>query len=176
MPTLPGEALNFCSRCGTALRTGPVDGELRERAHCAACGFIAYRNPRLVVTTLPLTDRGEIVLLRRGIEPGRGSWAQPGGFLEIDETVLQGAIRETLEETGLVVEPAEIVGLYSRPQAAVVVVAFAAPIVGGELRLNEEALEFGTFSPQRIPWAGIAFETTTLALRDWLRRSGGESP
>ncbi|TAM79441.1 MAG: NUDIX domain-containing protein [Chloroflexota bacterium] len=173
-PSWLAEEVRFCSRCGTALRFGPVDGELRERLSCSACGFIAYLNPRLVVTTLPLTERGEIVLLRRGIEPGRGSWAQPGGFLEIDETVREGAVRETLEETGLVVEPAEIVGLYSRPQAAVVVVAFTAPIVGGELHLNEEALEFGTFSPERIPWDGIAFDTTTRALRDWLRRSAGE--
>ena len=67
----------------------------------------------------------------RGIEPAYGSWAQPGGFLEVDETVNQAAIRETFEETGLVVEPGEIVGLYSRLEAAVVAVVFEARIVGG---------------------------------------------
>lgn len=171
VPPWLAEHLNFCSRCGASLRFGPIDGELRERLSCPACGFVAYVNPRLVVTTLPLTVRGEVVLLRRGIEPGRGAWAQPGGFLEIDETVREGAMRETLEETGLLVEPDEIVGLYSRTQAAVVVVAFAARIVGGDLRLNDEALEFGTFAPEAIPWSGIAFKTTTWALRDWLHRA-----
>ncbi|MFI5262125.1 MAG: NUDIX domain-containing protein, partial [Candidatus Limnocylindrales bacterium] len=111
MPSWMGELLNYCSRCGAELHFGPIDGDHRDRLSCPACGFIAYVNPRLVVTTLPITPAGEVVLLRRGIDPGRGAWAQPGGFLEIDETVREGAIRETLEETGLIVEPEEIVGL-----------------------------------------------------------------
>jgi ADP-ribose pyrophosphatase YjhB (NUDIX family) len=169
-PAWLGEVGNYCTRCGTPLRLGPVRGELRDRLSCPACGFIAYLNPRLVVTTLPVNDRGEVLLLRRGIEPGRGAWAQPGGFLEIDETVAEGAIRETLEETGLQVEPGPIIGLYSRTQAAVVVVAFEARIVGGELRTNPEALAFGTFAPEQIPWPEIAFRTTVLALRDCVGR------
>ena len=112
------ESLNFCPRCGASLARGRLAGEDRERHHCAACGFIVYLNPRLVVSTLPVTDAGEIVLLRRAIEPGRGAWAQPGGFLEADETAVQGAVRETIEETGLEVEPVRVVGLYSRIQAA----------------------------------------------------------
>jgi len=113
---------------------------------------------------------GNVVLLRRGIEPGRGWWAQPGGFLEVDETVTEAAIRETLEETGLIVQPGEIVGLYSRLEAAVVVIAFEAEVVGGEYRLNPEALEIQAFRPDAIPWQGIAFKTTHWALRDWVRR------
>ena len=97
--------LNFCSNCGTSLRFGQIEGEDRDRLSCPECGHIAYVNPRLVVTVFPITEDGEIVLLRRGIEPGRGQWAQPGGFLEIDETVNQAAIRETWEETGLLIEP-----------------------------------------------------------------------
>ena len=127
-------------------------------------------NPRLVVTTLPVTDRGEVVLLRRGLEPGYGSWAQPGGFLEVDETVTEAAIRETLEETGLVVQPGEIVGLYSRLEAAIVVIAFEARIVGGEAHETPEALEIAAFAPDAIPWDGIAFKTTAWALRDWVHR------
>jgi ADP-ribose pyrophosphatase YjhB (NUDIX family) len=162
--------LNFCSRCGGALRFGPIEGEDRDRLVCAGCGHIAYVNPRLVVTTVPVTDDGRIVLLRRGIEPGRGSWAQPGGFLEVDETVTEAAVRETREETGLVVRPGEIIGFYTRLEAAVVVVAFEARVIGGEPRLNPEALEIQTFEPESIPWAGIAFKTTMWALRDWLAR------
>jgi ADP-ribose pyrophosphatase YjhB (NUDIX family) len=170
VPSWLAETLNYCTRCGATLAFGPVDGEERDRLMCPACGFIAYVNPRLVVTTLPITEAGEVILLRRGIEPGQGLWAQPGGFLEIDETVREGAIRETLEETGLVVEPGEIVGLYSRTQAAVVVIAFEARIISGELRINPEALEFGTFRPEAIPWDEVAFHTSTWALRDWVRR------
>jgi ADP-ribose pyrophosphatase YjhB (NUDIX family) len=159
--------LNHCSSCGTVLVQAVPATEHRERAVCPACGFIAYVNPRMVVTTIPVTDAGEAVLLRRGIEPGYGAWAQPGGFLEVDETVAEAAIRETLEETGLLVEPTSIVGLYSRLEAAVVVLVFEARIVGGSPRVTPEALEVRAFAPDALPWEGLAFKTTFWALRDW---------
>ena len=90
VPAWLAATLNHCSRCGAALHLGMVPGEDRERLACDACGFVAYVNPRLVVTCLPVTAAGEVMLLRRGIEPGRGLWAQPGGFMEIDETVEGG--------------------------------------------------------------------------------------
>jgi len=162
-------SLRHCTRCGSPLAFGAVEGEDRDRLSCPSCGFVAYVNPRLVVTTIPINDAGEVVLLRRGIQPGRGWWAQPGGFLEVDETVTEAAIRETLEETGLVVEPGEIVGLYTRLEAAVVVVAIESRIVGGAYRLNPEALEIQAFRPEAIPWPGIAFTTSHWALHDWVR-------
>jgi ADP-ribose pyrophosphatase YjhB (NUDIX family) len=121
------------------------------------------------VTTLPVTADGRLVLIRRAIPPGIGTWAQPGGFLEADETVVQGAVRETLEETCLVVEPTHIVGIYSRPQAAVVVIAYEAAIVGGEMRITPESLEVRDFSVEEIPWDGLGFNTTLWAVRDWVR-------
>jgi ADP-ribose pyrophosphatase YjhB (NUDIX family) len=169
---VPGWLANyvrFCSRCGTQLVEGPIPGEDRDRLHCSNCGYIAYVNPRLVVTTIPVADTGEIVLLRRGIEPAVGTWAQPGGFLEVDETVVEGAIRETLEETGLIVEPGEIVGLYSRLEAAVVVLVFEARIVGGTFKPNLEAPEIAAFAPDRIPWHEVGLSTTSWALHDWVR-------
>jgi ADP-ribose pyrophosphatase YjhB (NUDIX family) len=177
VPPWLAASIQFCSSCGGPLAFGAVDGEERDRLACAACGHIAYVNPRLVVTTLPVTDAGELVLLRRGIAPGLGSWAQPGGFLEVDETVTEAAIRETLEETGLVVEPGELVGLYTRLEAAVVVVAFEAKVIGGAARLSREALEIQAFEPAAIPWSGIAFKTTYFAIADWLaRRHPGLAP
>ena len=120
VPPWIAASLNFCSRCGAELLFGIVAGEDRARSSCPSCGHITYVNPRLVVTALPVTDDGRIILLRRGIEPGLGAWAQPGGFMEIDETVHEGAIRETFEETGLIVEPGEVVGrLTGRPVTTV---------------------------------------------------------
>jgi ADP-ribose pyrophosphatase YjhB (NUDIX family) len=170
VPTWLAASLNFCSRCGAPLRLGPLPAEDRDRLACDKCGHITYVNPRLVVTTLPVTEAGEVVLLRRGIEPGLGLWAQPGGFMEIDETVHEGAMRETLEETGLVVEPGAVVGLYTRPEAAIVVIAFEAKIVGGVPTATAEALEVRPFAPEAIPWPQLAFRTTEWALRDWVRR------
>jgi ADP-ribose pyrophosphatase YjhB (NUDIX family) len=169
VPPWLAATIRYCTRCGGRLDFGFVDGEERHRLACSACGYVAYVNPRLVVTTIPVTEAGECVLLRRGIEPGYGTWAQPGGFLEVDETVTQAAIRETYEEIGLLVEPGEIVGLYSRLEAAVVVLAFEAQIVGGSFRTSPEALEIQAFAPDAIPWEGIAFNTTFWALRDWIQ-------
>jgi len=176
VPAWLAATLNHCSRCGTLLEEGHVPGEERDRLVCPSCGHIAYVNPRLVVTTLPVTDSGEVVLLRRGIEPGVGSWAQPGGFLEVDESVTEGAIRETHEETGLIVEPREIIGLYSRLEAAIVVIGFEGRIVGGSMRTTREALEIRPFRPHDIPWPEIAFKTTHWLLRDWLRRRHPDLP
>ena len=125
-------------------------------------------NPRLVTTTIPITESGDLVLIRRGFEPGRGLWAQPGGFLEVDETVHQAAIRETYEETGLIVEPGEIIGLYTRLEAAVVTIAFESKVVGGTAAPTREALEIASFTPEEIPWNGLAFRTTMWMLRDWI--------
>jgi len=163
-------SLNFCARCGTELVKGIPPTESRERMACPGCGHIAYVNPRLVVTTFPVTDNGDVVLIRRGIEPGYGSWAQPGGFLEVDETVSEGAVRETLEETGLLVEPGELVGIYSRLEAVVVTIVFEARIVGGEARETPEALEVRAFAADEIPWDGVAFKTSYFALRDWVQK------
>ena len=170
VPPWMASSLNFCSRCGTALEFGVVEGEDRERLACPSCGHIAYVNPRLVVTVFPITEAGELVLIRRGIEPGKGWWAQPGGFLEVDETVNQAAIRETWEETGLLVEPGEIVGLYTRLEASVVTIAFEARIVGGTAAPTSEATEIVAYAPEDIPWDRIAFKTTRWALHDWLER------
>jgi ADP-ribose pyrophosphatase YjhB (NUDIX family) len=167
-PAWMAASLNHCPNCGGPLHLGPIPGEERPRLSCAACGHITYVNPRLVATTIPVTDAGEVVLLRRGFEPGRGFWAQPGGFLEIDETPTEGAVRETLEETGLAVAPGEMIGLYARLEAAVVVLVYEARIVGGEMRTSPEALDVRTFAPEDIPWPEIAFKTTWWALVDWL--------
>ena len=176
VPSWIRSTLGYCSRCGAPLELGLVPGEHRERLVCGACGFIAYVNPRLVVSTLPVTDAGDLVLLRRAIEPAYGTWAQPGGFLEADETAIQGAVRETLEETGLEVVPTAIVGLYSQPHSSVVVVAYEAIIVGGEAQVTDEALEVTAFSPEAIPWASIGLDTTRWALRDWVITRGFEPP
>lgn len=170
VPAWLASTLNHCTSCGGRLESGPIPGEERDRLRCGDCGHIAYVNPRLVVTVIPVTDAGEVVLIRRGFEPGRGWWAQPGGFLEVDETATEGAVRETLEETGFVVKPGEIIGLYARLEAAVIVLAYEAHVVGGAARTSPEALEVRAFAPEAIPWPEIAFRTTWFALVDWLAR------
>ncbi len=161
--------LRNCSRCGGALTYGQVPGEERDRHHCIECGYVTYVNPRIVATALPITDDGRIVLIRRAIPPGVGTWAQPGGFLEADETVIQGAIRETLEETGLSIEPTGIVGIYAQPRASVVIVVYRADIMGGEMVVTDETLDVQAFGIDDLPWDGIGFNTSLWAVRDYVR-------
>jgi ADP-ribose pyrophosphatase YjhB (NUDIX family) len=175
-PTWLAASLNHCTNCGGPLEIATLPTEERPRLVCAACGHIAYVNPRLVVSTVPITEAGELILIRRGLEPGRGLWAQPGGFLEIDETPTEGAVRETLEETGLVVATGEIIGLYARLEAAVVVLAYEARIVGGDIRTSPETLDVRAFAPEAIPWPEIAFKTTWWVLVDWLAQRRPDLP
>ena len=122
------------------------------------------------MTTIPVTDDGEIVLLRRGIEPGRGWWAQPGGFLEVDETVTEAASARRSRRPGLIVEPGEIVGLYSRLEAAVVVLAFEARVVGGELPPATRRRSRSQASGRRTdPVAGDRLQDDVLTLAAELR-------
>jgi ADP-ribose pyrophosphatase YjhB (NUDIX family) len=162
--------LHNCARCGGRLAYGPVPTEERQRYHCTDCGHVTYVNPRVVATTLPITDDGKVVLIRRAIPPGVGTWAQPGGFLEAEETVIQGAVRETLEETGLKVEPVGIIGVYPQPRASVVIVVYEATIVGGEMAVSPETLDVRAFGIDELPWEGIGFNTSLWAVRDYVRR------
>jgi len=168
--------MRYCANCGSEIRFGPVPGESRERHACPVCQAIFYQNPKIVVATLPLLPPDRLVLIRRGIEPGYGLWGYPGGFLELGETVEEGAVRETWEETGYEVELGPSVGIYSRPQAGVVVLVFAARVIGGAPRLSPETLEVRAFAPAELPWSELAFPTVRQALQDWLAGPRGRPP
>jgi ADP-ribose pyrophosphatase YjhB (NUDIX family) len=168
-PEWMGPLLHNCSRCGGQLTYGHVPSEDRARHHCTDCGYITYVNPRVVTTALPVTPEGKIVLIRRAIPPGVGTWAQPGGFLEADETIIEGAVREIREETCLEIVPTSIVGIYPQPRASVVIVVYVADIVGGEMQITPESLDVRAFEIDDIPWAGIGFNTSLWAVRDYVR-------
>ena len=168
-PDLRPDTLRFCPLCGGALvpRVVPPDG--REHPVCAGCGFVFYLHPKVVAGTIPVRD-GRILLTRRAIEPSRGLWTFPGGYVDWGEDVREAGRRETLEEVGLAVELEGIVGIYSYPQSPVVIVVFHATVPdGAEPVANaDEVLEVAYFAPDEIPWDTLAFPSTREALRDWL--------
>ncbi len=159
----------FCMQCGGPLAERLPPDDDRPRLMCPACGQISYVNPKPVVGVLPVVE-GRVLLLRRGIEPRLGAWTYPGGFLEMGETAEEGARREALEEIGVRLGNLTLLGVYSRPQAGVVVVVYVTDQVEGEPRLGSEALEASFFDPEEIPWNDLAFSTTVSALRDWVTR------
>jgi 8-oxo-dGTP diphosphatase len=150
----------FCPRCGQ-----PAEVEFPRRIVCSHCGYAAYYNPKPVAGTIPVDDQGRVILLRRGFDPGRGMWTFPGGFVDLGETVLEAARRETDEELGIAVELGALVGVYSRAGDRVVLIVYRALALGPP-RTTPEAVEVRAFAPDAIPWEELAFWSTELALRD----------
>ncbi len=112
--------------------------------------------PKLVVDVVIPTEEG-VVLIRRGSDPFKGQWALPGGFVEVGETAEGAAVREAAEETGLVVELAHLVGVYSEPERDPrghnVSVAFTARVLGGELSASTDAAEVSVLDPGAVELA-----------------------
>jgi ADP-ribose pyrophosphatase YjhB (NUDIX family) len=135
---------------------------------------VLYLDPKVAVGTIVRTDDARLVLVRRAIEPGYGLWVFPGGYVDRGEEITVAAVREAREEAGLDVEIERLVNIYSYAQRSLIVIVYAARIVGGELCTDEECLEARLFSPDEIPWDRLAFHSTTQALREYLSSTPNE--
>ncbi|HLQ22359.1 MAG TPA: NUDIX domain-containing protein [Gemmatimonadales bacterium] len=160
-------ALSYCASCGSRLTTRPSRSGDAVRQHCPTCEISVYETPYVVVATLPVIAE-RVVLVRRATEPGRGRWAYPGGYLEMGETLEEGAVRETREETGLDVQITGLLGVYSRPAGRTITVVFEAAAESERWQSGPEAMEVGAFAAAEIPWPDLAFWTATYALEDWV--------
>jgi len=169
-PVLTPSTIRFCPLCGATLAIESVPPDHREQQVCSRCRFVFYLNPKVVAATIP-EQNGAILLTRRSINPGSGLWTFPGGFVDFGETVTDGAMRETFEETGLKVDLTGLLNVYTYPAAPVIIV-YKARVIGGTLTTCDEndALEWVT--PERIPWDVLAFQSTREALRDWVAAKG----
>ncbi len=97
---------SHCPYCGDGLTEKVNEG--RERLYCNSCERFIWRNPSPVAAVLVRDEEGRVLLVKRGIEPGKGKWSLPAGFLELEENASQAAVRELGEETGLTVEPGDL--------------------------------------------------------------------
>lgn len=104
--------IKFCLKCGSKLELNRIEEE--KRLACPACRWVCYENPLPSSAALVRNKKGEVLLVKRGHEPGRGKWALPSGFIEIDETPKKACLRELREETGLKGEIVRLVGVYSQ--------------------------------------------------------------
>lgn len=165
--------IKFCKDCAAAVEYRlPDDGDTKLRAVCTRCHTVHYENPLNVVGTLPyLGDK--VLLCLRNIEPRRGKWTLPAGFMELNETTAEGAARETVEEAGA---QFEIEGLYtvlSVPRVGQVHLFYRARLTSAEFAPGIETMEARLFSESEIPWDEIAFRTTRETLQHFFndRRS-----
>ena len=146
--------------------------EDRERSVCDHCGFVDYRNPRIVVgSVVTWTPPGEaeprILLCRRAIEPRRGFWTLPAGFMETGESVRDAARREAREEAGCEIEIDAVLAVYDVVHVQQVQVMFRAALVDGRFEAGPESLECALFAWDEIPWDEIAFPSARWALDHW---------
>ena len=145
------------------------EGDNRERLICADCGHIAYDNPKVVVGSVVVAD-GSVLMCRRAIEPRRGFWTLPAGYLEHGETLEEGAAREAWEEAQAEIALDGILGVFSISRIGQVQVIFRARFASSgvpRFAAGSESLEVALFSPQRIPRDAITFPSVTWALDAW---------
>lgn len=152
------------------------EGDTRERLVCTTCGHVDYQNPKVVVGSVVAHD-DRVLLCRRAIEPRRGHWTLPAGFLELGETLQEGAAREAEEEANARIVPEGVLGLFSISRIGQVQVIFRARFADpGAVPLfsaGPESLEVGLFEWGDIPWNDIAFPSVRWALQAWRRVGHG---
>ncbi|MGE5201320.1 MAG: NUDIX domain-containing protein [Acidobacteriota bacterium] len=147
---------------GPSLRTIP-EGDNRERMVCPDCGFIAYENPKIVVGSV-VTAGDRILLCRRAIDPRRGFWTLPAGYLEVRESTTEGALREAFEEARARIEIEGLLAVYDIPRISQVQIIYRARLTEPAIEPGPESLEVRLFDWGEIPWAELAFPSVKWAL------------
>ncbi len=152
----------FCVRCGNGMITRMVGD--RPRRACPECGYVHFTDPKVGVGVL-VVEAGKVLLVRRKMNPERGKWSIPAGFLDQGEDPQATAVREAYEETGLTVVIEELVDIYQNPPTqggASIFILYRARQIGGRLQAGDDADAADFFAPDALP--ELAFESTHAAL------------
>ncbi len=167
--------IQYCRDCGSAVTYRlPDDGDTRERAICSNCGRVHYENPLNVVGTIPALPDGRVLLCLRAIEPRRGKWTLPAGFMELGETTSQGAARETDEEAGAQIVLGPLFSVLNVQRVGQVHLYYRADLLSEQFDPGHETLEARMFAEHEVPWDELAFRTVRETLLRWFadRRAG----
>ena len=165
--------MNFCSNCGHKIQFGNIEGDHLPRFHCVECGTIHYQNPRVIVGCIPIWE-DKVMLCRRGIEPQLGLWNVPGGFMENNETVEEGAAREMFEETHGRVRIIGLQSVFTVLHVNQVHLHFLAEMVDLNYETTPESTEIQLFTEDELPWHDVAFASNYFALKKYFedRKNG----
>jgi ADP-ribose pyrophosphatase YjhB (NUDIX family) len=165
--------MKFCSNCGSVLVVNIPPGDHLPRFVCEACGTVHYQNPR-IVTGCVAEWQGRVLLCKRAIDPRKGFWTLPAGFMENGETTDQAAARETAEEALAEAVDLTPFALVNVPHVDQVHLMFRARLKDGRHAPGPESLETALVGDQAIPWDSIAFPSVRFTLERYLedRRRG----
>ncbi|MGH6933485.1 MAG: NUDIX domain-containing protein [Dongiaceae bacterium] len=153
------------SSAGDFVRKIP-DGDDRLRLVCNDCGYVQYENPKVVVGSVG-TWQDKLLMCRRAINPRRGFWTLPAGFLELNETTAEGALREAWEEARARIELEGVLAVYTITRLSQVQVIYRARLISPEIAAGPESAEVALFDWPAIPWGEIAFPSVHWALNHY---------
>ena len=162
----PTRSIRHCKTCGSAAEYRVPADDNRERAVCTVCATVHYENPCNIVGTVPAWG-DQVLLCRRNIEPRYGYWTLPAGFMELNETLAEGAVRETVEEAGANIELQPLFSLLNVVRAGQVHLYYRARLLSESFDPGHETMEARLFTEDAIPWDDIAFTTVKLTLRQY---------
>jgi ADP-ribose pyrophosphatase YjhB (NUDIX family) len=170
------QLIKHCPTCGHTVQYRVPPGDERERAVCESCGEVHYQNPRIIAGCV-VDCAGRLLLCRRAIEPRRGYWTHPAGFMELGETLQDAALRETREEALAHVQLGSMLSVTNVLHTGQVHIYFRATLSEPVYGCGTESLEVRLFDEAEIPWDEIAFRSVEFSLRHYLddRRAGRES-
>ncbi|PJF39964.1 MAG: NUDIX hydrolase [Phototrophicales bacterium] len=157
---------NFCPNCGARLTQQERYG--RMRPVCPECEYIVFFEPKVAVVVFLLRNNdAELLLVKRGMNPGKGRWALPAGFVDAGEDPKIAAIREVKEETGLDVQIERLLDVFHANDEGLadIVIAYAGRVLGGTLKADDDAEAAAWFTRENIP--PIVFTTTDTLIKRW---------
>ena len=142
----------FCPYCGQRV----IEKTFGRRVHgyCVKCDMVHYENPLPAVAVLVLNSKDQLLLVKRSVEPAKGTWCLPGGFIEVDESIAEAAVRELEEETGIKGEIEGLVDFFSQRSQdyrAILIFGYRVKILGGELKAGDDAQEAGFYDLDKLP-------------------------
>jgi ADP-ribose pyrophosphatase YjhB (NUDIX family) len=159
--------MNYCSNCGSDKIISKIpEGDHFPRMTCESCDSIFYSNPKIVVGCIPVFE-GKILLAKRGINPQKGKWNLPAGFLELNENLEDGARRECIEETDAKIKSMEISCIFHSPSNHLYIF-YLTELSSSYFKINDESPEIAFFSPENIPWDDLAFDSNQYAIESFI--------
>ena len=158
--------MSYCLQCGHKTKKEIPTDDTKLRQVCPQCGYIHYENPKVICGALVIWQ-DKVLLCKRAIEPRYGYWTLPAGYMELGETMAQGAQRETLEEAEAVVNLEQLYCLYDVPHIGQIYSVFKGTLENGSFGAGIETLESRLFSEDEIPWDELAFPSVKSTLQHY---------